>query len=62
MGRPERVYAEATHLRPETFPKVEDWVAWPVGRVVCPGDAQFAHIVAIDLFEGRIADSAAPPP
>lgn len=24
MGRPETVYAEALHLRPETFPKVED--------------------------------------
>jgi predicted dehydrogenase len=24
MGRPESVYAEAVHLRPETFPKVED--------------------------------------
>ena len=24
MGRPETVYAEAIHLRPETFPKVED--------------------------------------
>ncbi len=24
MGRPESVYAEAIHLRPETFPKVED--------------------------------------
>ncbi len=24
MGRPESVYAEALHLRPETFPKVED--------------------------------------
>jgi len=24
MGRPEGVYAEALHLRPETFPKVED--------------------------------------
>lgn len=27
MGRPESVYAEAIHLRPETFPKVEDSVA-----------------------------------
>jgi predicted dehydrogenase len=26
MGRPESVYAEAIHLRPETFPKVEDSV------------------------------------
>jgi len=24
MGRPESVYAEVIHLRPETFPKVED--------------------------------------
>jgi len=24
MGRPESVYAEVVHLRPETFPKVED--------------------------------------
>lgn len=24
MGRPETVFAQATHLRPETFPKVED--------------------------------------
>ncbi len=24
MGRPERVFAQVTHLRPETFPKVED--------------------------------------
>ena len=24
LGQPESVYAEATHLRPETFPKVED--------------------------------------
>ena len=27
MGRPESVYAEAIHLRPETFPKVEDSAA-----------------------------------
>ncbi len=41
MGRPESVYAEAIHLRPQTFPKVEDSVAlmlkYPTGINVFEG-------------------------
>src|SRR5271157_2558364 len=41
MGRPESVYAEAIHLRPQTFPKVEDSAAmmlhYPAGISVFEG-------------------------
>src|SRR5262245_35347915 len=41
MGRPESVYAEAIHLRPQTFPKVED------------SSAMMLHYpTGINVFEG----------